>query len=92
MKMEEEENLVDRIDTQCPTGTVKLVRDTEHCVQKQPTFENDLRVEGVPQDAIFQDAEQMKDITEQLEKLKSGSCSKSSRDGSKDDNVIFASE
>ena len=27
VKMEEEENLVDRIDTQCPTGTVKLVRE-----------------------------------------------------------------
>ena len=53
--MEVEKNLVDETDTQCLTGTRKLGRDTEHSVQKQPTFEIDLRIEGVPQDAIFED-------------------------------------
>ena len=92
MRLKEEENLVDERDTQCLTGTRKLERNTEHSVQEQPTFEMDLRIEGVPQDAIFEDEEQLKEINEKLEKLKSGSCSKSIRDDLKDDNVIFREE
>ena len=42
---------------------------------------------GVRQDAIFEDKVQMKEINEKLEKLKSGSCSKSIRDDLKDDNL-----
>ena len=34
-------------------------------------------LEGVPQDAILQDEEQIKENNEKLEKLKSGSCTKS---------------
>ena len=49
-------------------------------VDKKPKFEIDLRVEGVSQDAIVKDEEQMKEIRKKLEKLKSGSCTKSIRD------------
>ena len=52
------------------------MRDTEHSVQKQPELEIDLRIDGVPQDAIFEDEMQMKEINEKLEKLNIGSCSK----------------
>ena len=90
--MEERENLVDVTDAQCPTGTWKLVRATEHSVQKQPEFENDLRPVGVRQDAIFEDEVQMKEINEKLVKLKSGSCPKSIRDDLKDDNLTFGEE
>ena len=50
----------------------------------------DLPVEGVPQDAILKDEEQMKEINEKLEKLKSGSCTKSIRDDLKKSNMIFS--
>ena len=58
--MEEEENPVEETDTQCLRSSGKPVRGTDHAVQKQPTCEIDLRIEGVPQDAIFEDDEQMK--------------------------------
>ena len=69
--MEEEENLVDETDNQCLTCTRKLERNTGHSVQEQPTFEIDLRLEGVPQDAIFESEEKMKEINEKLVKLRS---------------------
>ena len=92
VKMEEEENLVDGTDTQCPTSAGKLLRDTEHSVRKQPHFEIYLQIEKVPQNAIFENEMQIKNINEKLQKLKSGSCSKSIRDDLKDDNVIFSEE
>ena len=48
------------------------MRDTESSVKERPKFEIDLRVAGVPQDAILKDEEQMKEINSTLEKLKSG--------------------
>ena len=65
------------------------MRDTEPLVEEKPEFEIDLRV-GVPQDAIFKDEEQMKEINEKLEKLKIGACTKSNRDDLKQEgNMIF---
>ena len=92
VKIKEEENMVDETDNQGLTGTRKLERNTEHTVQEQPTFEIDLRTEGVPQDAIFEDEEQMREINDKLEKLNSGSCSKSIRDDLKEDHMIFSEE
>ena len=64
-----------------------------HLYTKKPKFEIDLRVEGVPQDAILQDEEQMKEMTKKLVKLKSGSCTKSSRDDlKKKSHMIFIEE
>ena len=40
----------------------RLVRNSVSLVDKKPQFEIDLRVEGVSQDAILQDEEQMKEI------------------------------
>ena len=45
--------------------TRKLVRDSEPVDDKKPKFEIDLRVEGVPQDVILKDEEQMKEINKQ---------------------------
>ena len=70
MKMEEGENLVAEKDLQRPTGTEEPVRDTERPVQEQPKFEIDLRVEGVPPDAILEDEVHMREMNEKLEKLK----------------------
>ena len=50
-----------------------------HLLTKKPEFEIDLRVEGVPQDAILKDEEQMKETNKKLVKLKIGSCRKSIR-------------
>ena len=48
----------------------KLERNSVSLVDKKPKFEIDLRVvEGVPQDAILKDEEQMKEINTKLEKL-----------------------
>ena len=44
----------------------KLERNSVSPVDKKPEFENDLRVEGVPQDAILKDEEQMKETTKKL--------------------------
>ena len=57
----------------------KLERNSVSPVDKKPEFEIDLRVEGVPQDAILKDEEQMKETNKKLEKLKIGSCRKSIR-------------
>ena len=51
-----------------------------------------LGIEGVPQDAIFEDEEKMKEVNEKLEKLKSGSCTKFICDDLKEDNMIFSEE
>ena len=58
----------------CPRlhdGWSDWLRETcaEFCVDKKPHFEIDLQVEGVSQDAILQDEEQMKEINNKLEKL-----------------------
>ena len=91
-KMAEEQNLVDETDTQFPTCSGKLVRGTEHAVQNQLDFQSDLREEGVPQDAIFEDEEQIKEINEKLKKFKGGSRSKSIRDDCKNDDLTLSEE
>ena len=45
----------------------KLVRNSVSLVDKKPQFEIDLRVEGVPQDAILEDEEQMEEVNKKLE-------------------------
>ena len=52
----------------------------------------DLRKDGVPQDAIFKDEVPRTEINEKLEKLKSGSCSKSIRDDLQDDSFTSSEE
>ena len=74
---EDRENKGDTTENSVLTG--KPVRDTASSVEEQPTFEIDLRVEEVSQDAILKDEEQMKKINDTLEKLNSGSCTKSVR-------------
>ena len=50
-------------------------------------------MEGVPQDAISKDEEQVKEINKKLEKFKSGSCTKSIRDDlKKKGNMIYSEE
>ena len=58
------------------SGFRKLERNSVSPVDKKPKFEIDLRLEGVPQDAILKDEEQLKEINQKLEKLKIGSCTK----------------
>ena len=58
-------------------------------VDKEPQFEIDLREEGASQDAILQDEEKMKNIHENLEKLRIGSCTRN--DLSKG-NMFFSQE
>ena len=48
-------------------------------LKKNLSSKSNLRVEGVPEEVILKDEEHMKEINEKLEKLKSGSCTKSSR-------------
>ena len=50
------------------SGTRRLVRDPEPVVEKKPQLEIDLRAEQVSQDAISQDEERMKEISEKLER------------------------
>ena len=63
------------------------MRDTGSSVKERPEFEIDLREAGALQDAILKDEEQMKESNKTLDKLKSGSCTKSVRDDLKN-NVI----
>ena len=51
------------------------MRDTAVPVEQKPNFKVHLRVEGVPEDVILKDEEQMKQINETVEKLKDGSTS-----------------
>ena len=61
--------------------------------EESPEFEIDLRLEGVPQDAILKDEKQMKEINKTSEKLKSGSWTKSIRDDLKrKGDMIFSEE
>ena len=68
------------------------MRDTASFFEEKPKFEIDLRVEGVSQDAILKDGEQMKEINKTLEKLKRGSCTKSIRDDLKKQGDMIYSE
>ena len=62
-------------------------------VDKKPKFEIDLRVEGVPGDAILKDEEQMKEINKKSDQLKIGSCTKSiGNDIKKRGDMIFSEE
>ena len=74
------------------TSTRRLARDLEPVFQKKPQFEIDLRVEGVSQDAILQDAEKTTEINKKFEKLRIGSCTKSTRNDLSKGNVIFSEE
>ena len=69
-------------------------RGTASSVEESRQLEIDLRAEGVSQDAILKDEEQMKKINKTLEKLKSGSCPKSTSgwSGKKPDNTTFSEE
>ena len=49
----------------------------------------DFRVDGIPQEAIFNDEIQMKDIKETLQKLQIGSQMQSIRDGLNKEDMIF---
>ena len=60
------ENKGDTTDNQCSPSIWKQMRDTESSVKERPKFETDVRVEGVPQDAILEDEGQMKDINKTL--------------------------
>ena len=77
------ENRSDTTDKLCSPSIWKQMRDTESSVEGRPKFEIDLRVEEVPQDAIFKDEEQMKEMEKTFEKLKSGSCTNFIRDDMK---------
>ena len=70
----------------------KLERNSVSLVDKKPKCEIDLRVVGVPKDVILKDEEQMKN-QQNLEKLKTGSCTKSIRnDLKKKGDMIFSEE
>ena len=60
--------------------TDKQIRDTALLVEERSEFEIHLRAEGVPQDDILKDEEQMKEINKTSEKLKSSTSTKSIRD------------
>ena len=66
------------------------MQDFEPDVGKKPQFEIDLRVEGVSQDAILQDAAEINGSNEKLEKLKDGSCTKSIRNDLSKGTMIFS--
>ena len=71
----------------------KLERNSVSLVDRKPKFEIDLREEGVPQDTIMKDEEQMKEINKKLEKLKIGSCTTSIRNNlKKKGDMIFSEE
>ena len=62
----------DTTDNQCSSSIWKRMRDTALPVEQKPNFKVDLR-EGVPEDVILEDEEQMKQINDTVEKLKDGS-------------------
>ena len=66
------------------------MRDTAVPVEQKPNFKVHLRVEGVPEDVILKDEEQMKQINETVEKLKEGS--KSVLDDLENVDMIFSEE
>ena len=68
----------DTTDNQCSTSTWKQVQDTESSVEEKYQIEINLR--GGPQDAILKDEEQMKEVNQKVEKLKSSSSTKPTRD------------
>ena len=73
--------------------TISWIALSGSSVEERPKFEIDLRVAGVSQDAILKDEEQMKEINKTLERLKSGSCTKSIRDDlKKQGDMIFSEE
>ena len=74
------------------TSTRRLVRDPEPAVDKKQPFEIDLRVTGGSQDAVLQDEEKMKEITEKLEKFKLGSGTQSIRNDLSKGKKIFREE
>ena len=76
---------VETTDNQCSAGVRKQMQNTESSDEEKPRFEIDLRVEGVLEDVILKDEEQMKEVNEKLEKLKSGSFTKSFREDLKNE-------
>ena len=62
----------DTTDNECSSSIWKRMRDTAVPVEQKPNFKVHLRVEGVPEDVILKDEEQMKQINETVEKLKDG--------------------
>ena len=80
MKIEDGKIKNDTTENQCSTITWIQMQDTESSIEEKPKIKIDLRVEEVRQDAILKDEEHMKEVNENLGKLKSGSCTKSIRD------------
>ena len=77
LRIEMSKAIRQRIQVLLASGNME--RNSVPLVDKKPTFEVDLRVEGVLQDAILEDEELMKETNKKLEKLKIGSCTKSIR-------------
>ena len=71
-KMRTRGNNGDTTDNECSSSIWKRMRDTAVLVEQKPNFKVHLRVEGVPEDVILKDEEQMKQINETVEKLKDG--------------------
>ena len=67
------------------------MRDNDVAVEK-PDVGVDLRTDGIQQDAILNDKEQVKEIHDKVEKLKVGSRTKCIRDDLKKGNMIFSEE
>ena len=83
--------------SKAPQQMIKLVSGDlyevfEPAVEKKPQFEIDLRVEGVSQDAILQNEEEMREINKELQKLKIGSGTKSIRNDLSKGTMIFSEE
>ena len=68
------------------------MRDSEQPGVEEPKFRNRHQYEGSTSRCFFKDEEQMKEVSEKLEKLKSESCSQSIRDGLKKEEIIFSEE
>ena len=49
-------------------------------LKKDASSKSIFKVQEVPEDVIFNDEEQRKEMNEKMEKLKSGSCTKSNRE------------
>ena len=69
---EDRGNKGDTTDNHYSSSIWEQMRDIGVPVEQKPKFKVDLRVEGVLEDVILKDEEQMKQINETVEKLKDG--------------------
>ena len=77
-----------RTDTGSSSG--KPVQDPESKVEQKPDVDIDVRVQGVSQDAILQDEAKMREINQQLNKVKAGSNKISIRNDLAKNGMIFS--